>query len=329
MNYFTRQLDLRRVLWRKSGSDDEIWICHDKGCLDNGSHSPDRRFRLGVNLKNGKAHCFNCGWKSGNKKYTFSAISKLFAIDIQNLLVPDDEPEEEEKEEKVFEFPSDFVLFGDGSDLDDEFGKEAWDYLVKKRNVSPKQIRAKRIGYAITGRYSERIIFPMWNEHSKLLGLVARSYVGDEPKYLNSKGLDRTFYNAHLLDKLWKKYQYQYVVIAEGIFDVLSIERAGYKCLGSLGAEITEKQETLLDGLNRIILFSDADEPGIVAACKNADMISMPGRLVFIAYSKNPKQKDAGDMPEDEVRMTLAQKIMADMHYRIHLKAMFAKSRLV
>ena len=61
---------------RSGASAEEIWMCCPF-CQERGE-SPDGRFRLGVNLRSGKAQCFNCQWK-GRGDYTFSQIQKSLA----------------------------------------------------------------------------------------------------------------------------------------------------------------------------------------------------------------------------------------------------------
>src|ERR1039458_6649852 len=256
MSFFTVQLNARRVLWRKSDKPNEVWICHGNACLENGERTPDRRFRLGVNTKTGWAHCFNCRWGSKRRNVTLKALAHWFALDINMLLNVHDDGEQEEKKPVKFSLPQEFIPFGKDLDEDDEFEREAWNYITEKRKVPPEQVFNKRIGYAISGRYAYRILFPFWDENQSLAGVVGRSWSNSEPKYLNSMselGFQRSFYNAHKLAKLHKKIMYT-VVLTEGALDALAVERAGYRfALGTFGSVRSEEHTSELQSLRHLV----------------------------------------------------------------------------
>lgn len=306
MNSFLAQLNARRILWRKSDKPNELWLCHGQGCIENGEHTPDTRFRLGVNLKDGRAHCFNCEWKSRGH-YTFHALSKLFRMSFEDVAYFA-EAEETECEEKQFTLPKEFELLGDGSNLDEEFVREAWHYLTEERKLSAEQIVKKRVGYAITGRYAYRVLFPVWNVESELVGIVARSWCDAEPKYLNSMseaGFERTFYNAHKLKPKKNRHSRngyeagETVVITEGLFDALAVEKSYRHCiaLASFGA-LTENQARLLDGFRDVIVFADFDEPGLREAIKACELLDWPYRRVRLTLSDDAKLSDAASLHE-------------------------------
>jgi|SRR5579859_477803 len=278
-------MNLAGLDFKKGKGPDEIWMCCPF-CESRGT-TPDTRYRLGVNTGSGDAHCFNCHWKStGNK--TFELLNLGFSA-----FIPQDEtPEKPESENKL---PDKFHYLNLARP--NEVSEGALNYLAK-RNVSPEQIIQKRMGYVSAGFLSYRVIFPVWNEKRKFEGYVARDWTGKQtPPYRNSTGLDRTLYNAHLLPDLG---DYHPLVICEGIFDALALERAGFTALASLGREFTESQAELVKRFKNICIMSDWDLDGVTSAVQTAGMLRKTGTRIYLARPAKGK-KDAGDMSRESL----------------------------
>ncbi len=246
---FQNVLLKRGIRFHHSPSDPyEVAICCPF-CVERGE-SADTRFRLGVNVQTGKAHCFNCRWKS-NKSINYI----LRRLGLQQDTVDSYDQVVDERPPEIIRLPKDFTPLSGKLDSMDQ---EAYDYVIR-RGVTPKQILRKNIGVSYLGRYAYRIIFPVM-EGSKLRMIVARDFTGTEKnrKYLNSVG---------------EKYLYNYrksaesVILCEGIFKSLRLERAitgEEKAVALLGHDITEIQlaQLLKAGCKSALIWPDPDRAG-------------------------------------------------------------------
>lgn len=231
------------ILFRRSASDqNEISICCPF-CFET-------RFRLGINLRKDKAHCFNCDWKS---RHALEDLAETLKLGQLNPGVQ----EKEEIEAEPPQLPEDFVLLD--KVRNDALYRKAYVYL-RNRGVGSHQIREKHLGVSMVGRYAYRVVFPLCYG-DELQGLVTRDFTNtQEPPYLNSPGM-KAVYNSPQKEDRKKK-----AVLCEGVFDCLAIERTvprEYDVLALLGRSLTESQERRLIGYNEIVLWPDADVPGI------------------------------------------------------------------
>jgi 5S rRNA maturation endonuclease (ribonuclease M5) len=282
---------------RSGASAEEIWMCCPF-CQERGE-SPDGRFRLGVNLRSGKAQCFNCQWK-GRGDYTFSQIQKSLATG--EIEAAQELRKHKHHKEKPF-LPNDFErlrkpsrhhTIGDT----DYWNDKAYKY-VRSRGVSEGQIDRKHIGYSLIGDMAYRAVFPVYVKN-KLKGLVGRDITGrQEIPYRNSVG-EKTLYN--LPDKGNKT-----IVLLEGIFDALIVEQAakgiGIDACALLGHDLADSQIELLQSYRRIILWLDPDEPGVKGIVKIARKLhsECKDKIVRVVLPKWYKHPGASDTDPDEL----------------------------
>lgn len=155
------------------------------------------------------------------------------------------------------------------------FALDAWDalqnFLVGK-NFAPKEIEAAGLaklrdsgGYYDTFR--GRLMFPIRNRNSEVIGFGARALADEEPKYLNSPqtALFDKSGTLYGLDQAKDAIRIQNLaVIVEGYMDVIGAHQAGFKnVVASLGTALTEKQLGLLKRTtNRYALALDPDAAG-------------------------------------------------------------------
>jgi len=281
-------MTLREVLVRKGirffdAPNNHISVCC-LFCTEMGD-SPDERFRLSINLTNGKCICFNCGFKSQSG---FRRI--LYKLRVSGEIMG--ETTEPTEQERVVALPDDFqCLSMIASDLDEM----ALKYL-RGRGITPRQIRQKNIGISLIGRLAYRIVFPVTYQE-ELIGVVARDFTKhQEPKYLNSLGR-KGLYNVGGYARR--------VILSEGVFKVLRIERlgTGFASCGLLGRDITDYQiEQLKEmGCKEIVLWPDPDKPGRQGAAKIGARLSEEGFHVGIVW---PLKQAADEEPLDSMEDT-------------------------
>ncbi len=214
--------------------------------------------------------------------------------------------------------------------LYDEYGKEAHAY-AKNRGLSKETLIKFKIGYApyksddlisqlaklgytsdellesgifsksIEGRlYSKffnRLIFPIENIQSKIIGFGGRVITNSEPKYLNSPETEifKKKYNLYGLniakDEIKKNNQ---VLVMEGYMDVVSVWQKGvFNAVASLGTSFTEEQgRLLLRFTNEIVMVYDNDNAGKKAAVRAASLLRPLNVTVKIADLEGAKDPD-------------------------------------
>jgi Toprim-like len=270
---------------RSVGDPNEITICCPF-CEQRGQ-TQDFRFRLGVNIYSAKAHCFNCGWKSRN------ALEELSEVLTLGFIMPEDKPAPDIEQDKP-ELPDDFVLLH--TKPKGRLYTQAWEYL-RERNVTTDQMREKKMGVSFVGRFAYRIIFPVFYGDD-LEGIVTRDFTGkQEPKYLNSLGI-KTVYNCPKSNKKDK------IVLCEGIFDMLAIERVFthkmfYDIGALLGHDVTDRQEEILEPYRDIVLWPDADVAGVKGFIKVAKQLAAHHRMFVVppsGYGKDAGATDDADL---------------------------------
>ncbi len=238
-------------------------------------------------------------------------------------------PEEDIKKERQFTIHQ-FVARYFYKKLHDEYGKEAYGY-AKNRGLSKETLEKFKIGYApfkseelidqlsklgysqdelldsgifsksmegkIYSKFFNRLIFPIENVQSKIIGFGGRVIGNSEPKYLNSPetSIFKKKYNLYGLnnakDEIKKKNQ---VLVMEGYMDVVSVWQKGvFNAVASLGTSFTEEQGRLLTRYtNEIIMVYDNDLAGKNAAIRAVSILRPLNVSVKIADLQGAKDPD-------------------------------------
>lgn len=277
---------LRRHVKYKVGTDrNKIQICCPF-CTSRGK-APDDKFRLCLHATQFWCRCVHCEWK---RKNGIATVLKELGIVEQVYGVEEHKPE---KAEPV-ELPSDFQILTKAYDDLDQIARR----YVLERGITEEQIRKYQIGVSYTGRYSYRIVFPVYNG-KELVGINSRDFTGQAtPKYLTSRGDKFLFGFDPLAHSL---------VLSEGCFKALRISRVTKYCSSALlGHDLTDKQLQQLQAskVERIILYPDIDEVGKRGFVKIADKLQEELKAtVSIAW---PVGMPADEAPLEDIRTLLA-----------------------
>lgn len=136
------------------------------------------------------------------------------------------------------------------------------------KNSGLVEIDEVRGGY---DKFWNRVMYPILDVNSHVIGFGGRVMGDGEPKYLNSKETAvfdkrRNLYGLYLA----KKSKRQGIILCEGYMDVISMHQAGFdNAVASLGTAFTPEQAHLLKRYtNRIYLAYDSDGAGVNAALK-------------------------------------------------------------
>ena len=209
----------------------------------------ESRYRMYINLENGKTYCHNCNF-SGNmitliqnvEGVSWTRANKTFQDVKGNMSIPENVQDEIERNvfssdfrsdlaKRAIPLPDEYNLIKTGSNVNIRV-KRAIKYLMS-RGITKKQIERHNMGFCSSGIYSNRVIIPI-TENGELKFWVARAISKDvklkekspsNEEYQISKS--EVIFN---LDRAAKKYHS--IVIAEGIFDALSFSDIGVSLLG-------------------------------------------------------------------------------------------------
>ena len=239
----------------------------------------DSRGRLGVLRKKGIYHCFNCG-ASGRLKDMPSVERFREKVDLKLT---------GRRQDSLF--PSTCVVALPPGYRKIVPGCIASKYLAK-RGINQELTDYYEIGYTTVGVFAHRIIVPI-RKNGMMRYFVGRTYINDDPKYMNASAPKDDLVFQTFEDKV------DTAVICEGIFDAFAIGRV-MPSIALLGKTITPSQIGAIKRICRkaiVMLDSDAKVDGFKLFTTLG--YHLPTRMVFI------KHKDPGDMSKDQIKEAL------------------------
>lgn len=157
------------------------------------------------------------------------------------------------------------------------YAKDSWDDLVNYLKTQGYDLeiafKAGLIGKNKSGSYYDfyknRIIFPIIDTKSRVLGFGARAMGDEMPKYINTA--DSPIYNKgrtiYGLNRMEKHKKLDRLILCEGYIDVIALDLAGVKgSVASLGTAFTPDQAKLLRKYTDNLYISyDGDQAGRTA----------------------------------------------------------------
>lgn len=295
-----------------------------------------------VNEEKGFYHCFGCGehgdiisftMKQGNMDFK-SAIAEL--ANMAGLKMPDYKPRDPnvvKREDALFDI-CERAAQTYAEKLFTPDAAHALEY-VRRRGFTDEEIKKYRIGYApknniIANKFAEskflipsglcrrgdyglydffrdKLMFPIFNAHGKIVAFSGRSLDGSEPKYINTTDTDifhkrQTVFGFNFAREAIHRANRSIVV--EGQIDAIKMQVNGFpETIAPLGTALTEDHIALLCKSNRNITFCfDGDAAGQKAAARACNIV-MPFirdtsdvRFAFVSGGKDPDEilKTAG-----------------------------------
>ncbi len=268
-------------------------------------HTPDTRFRLGINIKTGMAHCFQCHWKTRD---IYKLLEKQSG---QRVRPPDSAYEKKQLQDKEPELPEGFELFFSVDSRSGSIRARALAYL-HGRGLTDEQIEYQQIGFTAIGRYAYRVVFPIHHK-KKLVTFISRDFTGQqEVKFLNRKGVKPLWATEDMGDE--SKLGGSTVILYEGIFKSLAGERsAPYLTQGTvihaatLGSQITDLQLTQLKPamVDEVILFPDPDKPGMSGFLKVGHALAARHYERLTVVSPLPR-RECDEMEPEEIEKCIS-----------------------
>ena len=187
-----------------------------------------------------------------------------------------------------------------GLGYSDQYSDDLYRYLRAKgyedeilRDTGLVTIDERRGGY---DKFWNRVMFPILDVHSKVIGFGGRVMGEGEPKYLNSpetKIFDksRNLYGLHLARSTKK----QQLLLCEGYMDVIALHQAGFdNAVASLGTSLTAGHANLLKRYTKeVYLTYDSDGAGVKAALRAIPILKEAGitaKVISMKPSKDPDE---------------------------------------
>lgn len=296
MSYLTDLLDNAGVEYHSTSEDDEVTI----QCPYCEGSTVQGRFTFGLNVSNGKAHCYRCGWKSAGILDTAKKLADSFGVGLSRVKhrqsqttgdVPEKVPD---KKAEAVGFPEEYEALLGARDI---VARRARKYL-ESRGVTTLQIVSHKIGFAAWGKLSWRVLFPVIGEDDKVYGCVGRALTPkQDPKYLNTSGI-KLMWNAYRRGKI--------AVVTEGIMDALSVERAinntpEMVSVARLGSTITKLQLEQLQSFEEVLILPDWDKPGCMGAIDLGNHCLEAGLSVKVSIPHVMDGRDPGAMVSQQI----------------------------
>lgn len=200
---------------------------------------------------------------------------------------------------------------------------------VKKRHLDNKTLKAFKIGYS--GRFNElytelkskgfteeeilasclvnknpdgkfidrfrnRLMFPIFDTHERVIAFGGRVLDDSKPKYINSPEDIVYSKGRHLFAfNIARKYNSKTIIMVEGYMDAVSLHQRGiHNAVASLGTALTEAQGRLLRrSCEKVIIGYDADGAGQAATLRGLEILQNLGcdiRILQIDGAKDPDE---------------------------------------
>lgn len=176
---------------------------------------------------------------------------------------------------------------------------------VLARGIEPWQVERWRLGYSVDGRLAFRVVIVARNRAGVPLNYTARTFVDDDPRYLNGREQDGIDHGALFGEEHWPDPDQRDVVIAtEGAINGLAAEIAAPGMpFGALsGSNVHPSHVAKLSTFKRVVVATDADRAGDKAA---EDLRTALGRWIDVTRARPPEGLDLAAMPIDDRRVLL------------------------
>ena len=180
---------------------------------------------------------------------------------------------------------------------------------AESRGIDAAQVERWRIGVAFEGRLSGRIVFPICDQGGAAVNYAARTFVGDETRYLAASEWERPDLSAMLGEHLWpgraEELARSVLVVFEGAITGMAIERSlrrlqvARACVAGLqGSDIDNRRIAKFALFGAVVAATDPDSAGDKAAAM--PWLSLTRKRIPFARVTYPDARDAADLDRDE-----------------------------
>lgn len=278
-------LNKRGIAHKKTNNPSEILI----GCTS-GTHS-DRSPSLSFNLEKNIFNCWSCGFKGGINKF-LESIGETQTIDFTSKQPYKIKKLKDKIQAKIE--TNDITLPEDRRMFTEPF-----------RGISAETYKEFRA--FTTNEYGlvDYLCIPVF-QHGKLKFIEGRLLkdLPNQPKYYRRPQKAVVSDCLFPLDKIKNT---SYVILVEGIFDMINMWQLGYKntlCIFGT-TNFNKKKLSMLDnlGVTRVDIMMDSDLPGQKAAEKIAELLD--SRYIYSRIITLPTGIDPGNLTKEQAERLL------------------------
>jgi len=277
MNTVVEFLEDAGLVFTKTYGDEVVAYCpwHD-----------DKNASLAINIKKGAYHCFNgcIKGRDGLKRLLdkLNPNKNLYQVYLDTF---------PELYIKSYAFHTEPKVVDDVKYNIQELPSAVDNPYLIKRGITNQTIIDFDIRYHIA---FNSVIVPIY-QNGAMLGSVQRN-ISTNPKYVNSKGMDRDK-AVFPLDKV--QASDGKIIIVEGLFDSINAHQKGVtNTVCTFGGNVSHEQAKILGTLARtVVICPDKDSSGIKMAYKTTETLMKLGLSVEYTFPPG-RAKDFGDIKD-------------------------------
>ena len=278
-------LDKRGIEYKNTNNPSEILISCTSGLHEDKSPS------LSYSLEKNVFHCWSCGFGGGVSKF-LESIGELTRIPVESKQ-PFKIQKLKNKIKAVIEFD------------EVKLPKTRQNFIGEFKNIRGACLKEFQAFTTEELQLHNYICVPIY-QFGKLKFIECR-YMGEvksQPKYYRRPAKGRV---GNILFPLDKVKNTNYIILVEGLFDMLNMWQLGYKnTLCIFGASNFGRAKLdLVDkiGVNRVDIMMDPDAPGQMAADKIQSLLD--SKNIYSRIIKLPLGYDPGDISKDVAEAAL------------------------
>lgn len=144
-------------------------------------------------------------------------------------------------------------------------------------------------------RFFNRVMFPIFDIHNRVIAFGGRVLGDGLPKYLNSPETtlfekSRNLYGLNIA----RKSRQNYMLIVEGYMDVIALHQAGFdNAIASLGTAFTSGHGHLIKRyVDEVVISFDSDSAGVNASLRSIPILKSSGLNVRVLIMEGAKDPD-------------------------------------
>ena len=195
---------------------------------------------------------------------------------------------------------SDEMIHSFGLGYSNKYSNDLYQYLKSKGYRDELIVKAGLVTvderYGVSDKFWNRVMFPIMDSNSRVIGFGGRVMGDAKPKYLNSPETmifdkSRNLYGLNRARSSRKPY----FLLCEGYMDVISLHQAGFSnAVASLGTALTPGHASLIKRyVEEVYLTYDSDEAGTKAALRAMPILKDVGitaRIIRMEPYKDPDE---------------------------------------
>ncbi|MEY8427675.1 DNA primase [Lachnospiraceae bacterium 46-15] len=194
---------------------------------------------------------------------------------------------------------SDETIKSFGLGFANKYSNDLYNYM-KKQGIGDELLRESGLmnvdeAKGMYDKFWNRVIFPIMDVNSRVIGFGGRVMGDGKPKYLNSPETpifdkSRNLYGLNVARTSRKKN----ILVCEGYMDVISLHQAGFKnAVASLGTALTTQHAGLLKRYtDEVVLTYDSDDAGTRAALRAIPIVKAAGLSAKVLHMQPYKDPD-------------------------------------